>query len=104
MNGCDPVQYRFVLEIRFDGLDLNGEMRFRTDEVDFGQKFLGLEDSRNLRTHRSREFGQDTDDLSAFFTFQFTDAVVGFHHFGRLNKYCLSCGRFIVHNALDFAL
>ena len=77
MNGRSPVQYLFVLEIRFDRLDLNGEMRLRTDKVDFGQEFIGLEDSRDLRTHRSREFGQDTDNLAAFFAFQLTDAVVG---------------------------
>ena len=103
MDSSRPVQYLFVLEIRFDGLDLDGKMRFCTDKVDFGQEFIGLQDGRNLRTHRSREFGQDADDFAAFFSFQFTDAVVGFHYFGRFDEHGLTRSRFVVYNPLDFS-
>ena len=104
MDSGGPVQYLFVLEIRFDGLDLNREMCFRTDKVDFGQEFIGLQDGRNLWTYCSREFRQDTDNLATFFTFQFADAVVGFHHFGRFDEHGLTRSRLVVYNPLDFSL
>ena len=50
-GGC-PIQYLPVLEHRLDGLDVEGEMRLGTDEVDFRQKLVRLQDGGHLRAHR----------------------------------------------------
>ena len=57
-----------------------------------------------MRTYSGRELRQDADNLASFLAFQFADAVVGFHHFGRLDEDRLSGGRLIVYDALYLAL
>ena len=104
MDGGGPLQYLFVLKIRLNGFYLNGKMRLGTDKVDFCQKFIRLQNGWNLRTDGSRELREDTDNLPTFFAFQFTDAVVGFHHFGRLDEDRLTRGRFIVYDTFYLAL
>ena len=46
-----------------------------------------------------RQFGQDADNLTAFLGLQLADAVVGFHHFGWLDKNGLARGTLVVDDA-----
>ena len=103
VDGCSPIQDLFVFKRRLDGLDVNGKVSLGTDEVYLGQEFVGLEDSRYLRTYGSREFRQDADNLSTFFAFQLTDTVVRFHHFGRFDEHGLTSSRFVVYDTLDLS-
>ena len=60
-----------------------------------------MSDVGKVRTQFIGKKGEDADYFATFFPFEFSDAVVGLHHFGRLYIYRLSAGRLVVYDTLD---
>lgn len=57
---------------------------------------------RRWRAQLVGEVRQDADNFSAFVTFKFSYAIVGFHYFGRLDEYGFTTGRLVVYNTAYF--
>ena len=59
---------------------------------------------RRWRAQLVGEVRQDADNFSAFVTFKFSYAIVGFHYFGRLDEYGFTTGRLVVYNTVVFSV
>ena len=86
------------------GFDAEGEAGCRAGEVDGGQKAVVFGYLGQHRADGVGECGQDAYDFPLLLVLQFADAVVGFHHFGRLDEDGLAGGRLVVYDAAQFAL
>ena len=104
MDGRGPVYDLPVLQGGFQCLDVLCQQGLGADEVYLGQELVGQQHRRDGGAQPGGEFRQDADDFAPFVAFQLADAVVGFHHFGRLDEHGLSAGRLIVHDASYLAL
>ena len=98
-----PVQYLLVLKSRFQSGYLFGKQGFSTYKVYFGQEFVRQQYVGDGWTQLVGKVRQDADDLPAFVSFQFADAVVGFYYLGRLDEDGLSAGGLVVHDAFNLS-
>ena len=95
---------RIFAHLRFYAANQFGELRLGPQHVDLSQQLVGVENLRHMRTYHLCHLRQDVYHLAALFGFEFADAVVCLHHFGRLYEESLSRGRLIVHDTLYLAL
>ena len=85
-------------------LHLTGKLCLRTYQVDSGQELVGCQDVAHVWANLLAELRQDADDLTALFSFQLANLVVGLYHLGGLDEYRTTRCRLVVHNTLDFSL
>ena len=104
MTRLYPVGDVLFGESRHDAVDLVGKTHLGAQEVYFAQEVVALEQIVDVGTDKVGNRREDADDLLPFLAFEFADAVVGLHHFGRLDIERLSGGRLVVDNAAQTAL
>ena len=81
-----------------------GKTHLGAQKVYFAQEVVALEQIVDVGTDKVGNRREDADDLLPFLAFEFADAVVGLHHFGRFDIERLSSGRLVVDNAAQTAL
>ena len=86
MNGPCPVELLFVFYDRTNPLYFDSKKSLGTNEINIGQEFIRLKDIRNQRTDKVGKVREDTNNLPFLFSFQFPNAVIGFHYAFRFDK------------------
>ena len=104
MTRLHPVGDVLFGESRHDAVDLVGKTHLGAQEVYFAQEVVALEQIVDVGTDKVSNRREDADNLLPFLAFEFADAVVGLHHFGRFDIERLSCGRLVVNDAAQTAL
>ena len=104
MTRLYPVGEVLFGESRHDAVDLVGKTHLGAQEVYFAQEVIALEQIVDVGTNKVGNRREDADNLLPFLAFEFADAVVGLHHFGRLDIERLSGCRFVVNDAAQTAL
>ena len=99
-----PVNQWLVLGWGDDGTDAFGKEGFGADKIDDGEEGVGLEDVWHERAEHVGKGGEDADDLTALFGFEFADAVIGFYNGFGLDVNRLARCRFVVDDAADAPL
>ena len=97
----DPVNIRLVFGNRLESGHLLSQFCLGTDQVYLCQELIGVENLLNMRTYLIGEDRQDTDNLTPFCCFQFTDLIICLYHFGWLDEYCLSCCTLVMDDTFD---
>ena len=98
MNGSGPVYVWVGFHLRLYGLLGLCKLRLGLYQVDDGKESVAVQYLAREGSHLVGEVGEDAYDFLAFLALEFSHAVVGFHHLGRLNEYRSSRGTLIVHD------
>ena len=101
MNGFGPVYVWMGFHFGFYGLLGFGKLGLGLYQVDDGKESVAVQYLAREGSHLVGEVGEDAYDFLAFLSLEFSHAVVGFHHLGRLNEYRSSRGTLVVHDTLD---
>lgn len=99
-----PVDARIGLQARHDAGELLGEDGEGAEVVNVRKKLHRVENVLDVGTDLGGEDLQDADDLAAFCSFEFANAVVGVDNGGRFDEDSLTRSTFVVDDTLDLAL
>jgi len=102
--GVIPFHLRPVGQGRERCFDVFGIQGLCVDEIELGGNQAGVEDGGNVRAQLRRERHHYAGDFAVFLHLEFAQAVVGLHHFGRLDKHGFTRCGLVVDNALNLAL
>ena len=104
MYSTDPIDVGLVVHRGLKSLRKPRPFCLGVYQVDLCQQLVGVENIVDVRPYFTSKHRQDADHLPALLSFQLTYLVVGFHHFGRLDKHGLSRGTLIMYDTVDPAL
>ena len=93
-----PPYNLLVFYAWFYSIQIDGKCSFGSYKIDCSEKFIRLQYVCYQRTKYIGECHQYFYNLSTFFTFQLSYAVVGFYYFGRFYKYSFTRSRFVMYN------
>ena len=74
---------------------------FGNEELDVCKEFEASQKLLYVGSQLFCKFAKDANDLSLLLSLQFSDVIVGFHYFCRLDEDCFACSAFIVNDAFN---
>ena len=101
MASLEPIDEGCGIYLRRKASDSFRKVVFRDKELDVGKELEASQQFLDVGTKLLRELAKDANEFPLLFGLQLANAIVGFHHFRRLDEDRLACRTLVVNDAFN---